>query len=109
MQKLKDWLRTALFIGMLLFCPTMVWAEHTGLGSMAESMVQGPLTIIMNFIDDACYIAGIIMILVGFNKYLRYRQNPQETPISTPIVYFLLGAAVILLPLVYYLVQRANA
>jgi hypothetical protein len=96
---------------MALFCPMMVWAQDgtTGLGSMAESMVQGPLTIIMNFINDACYVAGIIMILVGFNKYLRYRQNPQETPISTPIVYFLLGVAIILLPFVYYLVQRANA
>lgn len=108
MQKLMNWLRTAFFILLALFCPTMVWAE-TGLGSVAESMVQGPLTIIMNFIDDACYVAGIIMLLVGFNKYLRYRQNPQETPISTPIVYVILGVAIILLPFVYYLVQRANA
>lgn len=105
-----DWLRAALFVVIALFCPMMVWArdETTGLGTMAEHMVQGPLTIIMNFIDDACYVAGIIMILVGFNKYLRYRQNPQETPISTPIVYFVLGVAIILLPFVYYLVQRAN-
>ncbi|MGD9108389.1 MAG: hypothetical protein PVI75_04380 [Gammaproteobacteria bacterium] len=108
MQRIINWLRAVFFILIALFCPTMVWAQ-TGLGSMAESMVQGPLTIIMQFIDDACYVAGIILILVGFNKYLRYRQNPQETPISTPIVYFLLGVAIILLPFVYYLVQRANA
>lgn len=90
--------------------PFSAFAEEgpASFGKMAGDMVQGPLTLVMNFMDDACYIAGIVFLLVGFNKYLRYRDNPQETPISTPIVYFVLGAVVVLLPLIYYLVQAAN-
>jgi len=111
-EKLKYWLRAVFFLGMILFCPVIALAEDggvTGFGAMAGQIVQGPLTIVMNFMNDACYVAGVVLLLVGFNKYLRYRQNPQETPISTPIVYFILGVVVILLPFSYYLVQRVNA
>ena len=96
----------------MLFWPLSVFAyndeEATGLGRMASHMIQGPMTILMHFIDDACYVAGIVLLLVGFNKYMRHRQNPQEIPISTPIVYFILGIVIILLPFSYYLVQAVS-
>jgi len=97
----------------MLFWPLSVFAyngddETTGFGTMASHMVQGPMTILMHFIDDACYVAGIVLLLVGFSKFMRYRRNPQETPISTPIVYFILGVLVILLPFSYYLVQAVS-
>jgi len=99
--------------GAVLLFPLQVLADNgddgtTGFGRMAGQLVRGPMTVLMNFMDDACYVAGVILLLVCFNKYLRYRENPQETPISTPIVYLILGVGVILLPLAYYLVQAAN-
>ena len=100
--------------GAILLFPLQVFAYNgggtttTGLGTIAHQMVEGPMTIIMGFMDDACYVAGAVLLLVGFTKFLRYRQNPQETPLSTPIVYAILGIGVILLPWAYYLVQAAN-
>lgn len=106
MKKFIYWCATLLF-------PLQVFAYNgddgtTGFGKMAGQLVQGPMTILMSFMDDACYVAGVVLLLVAFNKYLRYRENPQETPISTPIVYLVLGIGIILLPLAYYLAQAAN-
>jgi hypothetical protein len=96
---------------LLFILPTSVLAQQIkpgGLGSMAGQVVEGPMSILLNFMDDACYVAGIILLVVGFSKYLRHRENPQEVPLSTPIVYIILAVAVILLPLIYYLVQMAG-
>jgi hypothetical protein len=104
--------RFIFWCGAVLLFPLQVLAYDddgtTGFGRMASHLVRGPMTVLMSFMDDACYVAGVILLLVAFNKYLRYRENPQETPISTPIVYLILGIGVILLPLAYYLVQAAN-
>ena len=76
---------------VLAYYPIHSYKKHQGIGDIAGHFVTGPMQIIMKFMDDACYLTGIILLVVGFTKYLRHRRNPQEVPISTPIMYFILA------------------
>ena len=71
------------------------------LGEVSETVIKGPFQIIVEFIDDAFYIAGIVLLIAAIHQFKRHRQCPQEIPISTPIVYLLLALVLILLPLIY--------
>jgi len=70
-------MRKFIFWCAALLFPLQVLAYNddgtTGFGKMAGQLVQGPMTVLMSFMDDACYVAGVILLLFGFNKYLRYR------------------------------------
>lgn len=97
---------------MLFFFAFPVWAEQASsqreLGAMAGQVIEGPMAILYQFMDDACYITGIVLIVIAFGKYMRHRDNPQEVPLSVPIIYLILAICIILLPLTYYLVQIAG-
>jgi hypothetical protein len=86
----------------VFFLSFPVLAVHGGLGGMANQVVQGPLAILWNFMDDACYVAALILFLIGFSKYMHHRRSPQEIPISTPIFYVILAIVMALLPFAYY-------
>ena len=79
--------------------------DSEGLGEMADKLVEGPLYGLYGFMKGVCVVVGVSLLIAAFNKYRWYRRNPQEVPISTPIVYVLLGILMIALPFIYYLVD----
>jgi len=44
------------------------------------------------------YMFGVGFVVAGIMKYPKYRKNPSETPLSSPISLLLLGIALLLLP-----------
>ncbi len=81
---------------------------YDGIGSVADQFANGPLVMVESFMIRACYVMGVVLLIIAFNKYFRYRRNPQETPISTPVLYALFGVIIILLPLAHVLVTKAG-
>jgi hypothetical protein len=105
----KSRLKHLLFSWIIFLSTPFVFAiqpiQAAGLGDLAEKVVEGPLTIILNLVDDTCYILGAGLILASISKYFTHRRSPQMVPISTVFVYLILGILTCLLPLTLYLMN----
>ena len=98
-------IKLSLIIG-LLFVSRLVFADES-LGGISEN-VLGPINILRHLFNIASIVLGIFLLLSAFNRYVRYRQNPQESPLSTVITWALLGVLLIVIPIAYHLSQEAT-
>ena len=86
----------------LLIAVTLLWilpAHAASLGDVAANLfvsVQG----IKSIMDVLCYMTGAGLLLGCFFRFIKYRKNPIEAPLSSVIVLFLTGLIVVLLPLI---------
>lgn len=49
-------------------------------------------------IQGVCYMGGIAMAGIALFKFKAHKDNPQQTPLSVPIVMLLVGAGLLYLP-----------
>lgn len=66
-------------------------AEATG------TLLSGT-SLLTKFFWAACIFTGVYLLTAGFVNYKEHRNNPKLIPLSTVIVYFILGLAVIGIP-----------
>jgi hypothetical protein len=79
------------------------WADYSGgLGAVADN-IRGPFEVARYFFNAGSYVLGIGFLIGGFFRFLKFRYNPQEAPLSSVIVLFLVGVTFILIPLTYQL------
>lgn len=103
-HRLLSWI-IFLFAPFVFATQSLKPIQAAGLGDLAGKIVEGPLTIILNLVDDTCYILGAALILTAINKYFVHRRNPQMVPIGTVITYLILGLLTCLLPFTLYLMN----
>lgn len=70
---------------------------------VAANIAMGPVAVFLNFFYTACYITGAILLINGYAKFRHFRRNPQEMPLSTSLVYIILGIALMLIPFIQYI------
>lgn len=94
---------------VLLFCfycflsMSTAWADYSGgLGEVADN-IRGPFEMARYFFNAGSYVLGIGFLIGSFFRFLKFRYNPQEAPLSSVIMLFLVGIAFILVPLSYQL------
>src|SRR5579883_194003 len=92
----------ALFVLIGIGLSSIAWATEPGLGGVAENIL-GPVDIITQFVGSASIVVGICSLLASFLKYRQHRVNQLVAPLSTIVVLFLIGVALLLLPFVYKL------
>lgn len=96
---LKQLKRASLFIGatISIFLATNAYAAGQSLGDVSKTLtgITGGLGKMMYGVS---FVAGVAFILAGAVQYKYYRDNPQMIRLSTPIMYFLLGLALVALP-----------
>lgn len=68
-------------------------------GDIAVDLVAGPATGLARLMHAVCMIAGVGFLLGSVMQYKQYRDHPTQVRISTPIMLFCLGIALILIPL----------
>lgn len=97
----KSWVSAlAYFTGTLalvLFTESAFAGNTGGVGEVAKT-VTGNLSNIANLIGAAAYVAGIAFALTGLMKFKAHKDNPQQTPLSQPIVLIMIAAGLIFLP-----------
>ncbi|MBU1629115.1 MAG: hypothetical protein KKH06_03435 [Gammaproteobacteria bacterium] len=101
MQRFKSCISRC-FLFLFLFLSFVVYADDVTFGSVSGDIVEGPLTGLRHVISGICYLVGFMFLVVSIKKYIGWRMAPNQLGLSTPLMYFLLGTALILLPLVYY-------
>jgi hypothetical protein len=62
------------------------------------SNIQENVKPIANFLVILSYISGIAFALNGILQFKAYKDNPQQTPLSKPLLYIGIGALLLFLP-----------
>lgn len=97
---------TAVSVLSMLFCG-FVYGQGASLGSISQATL-GPLHFLRYMFNAASVLVGVFMVMTSVARFMRYRQNPQETSLSYVIVLFILGLSLAIAPLLYDLSTAAS-
>lgn len=56
--------------------------------------------ILTKLVWAACIVVGVMLIAAAFTQFQIHRRNPKLVPLTTPVMYLLLGIAAIALPFI---------
>lgn len=77
--------------------------KQQGIGDYASQIIH-PVGILNNFIGSAAIIVGAACLFAAFFRYMQHRVNPVIAPISTVILFLVLGLLLLALPFLYLVV-----
>jgi len=108
--KYRRYLLSSLLTVYLLALSQYVYAyqKDPTLGQAAGNMLE-PAGLLSSGMHKLFYIIGSTLILGAGLQYKNYRDNPTAVRLSTPVVLFLLGTGLILIPLISSLSPGAQA
>lgn len=72
-------------------------AEGVALGDMANTLLVGG-GILTKLMWAVCIIVGIALIAAAFTQFQIHRRNPKLVPLTTPVLYLILGIVAIAIP-----------
>lgn len=101
------WLKIILALCGSLLVTTVFAARETGIGLMANNILE-PVGLIHSFVTAACFIIGGSFLFAAIIKYIEHRRSPLMVPISTVIFLVLGGLALIGLPFMWMLGKYVN-
>lgn len=77
----------------LLFLALPAWAEGSPyLGTLST------LNVIVTLLFALCHVVGIVFMFLSVVYFRRYRQNPNETPLSRVLWTLILGVLIFFVP-----------
>lgn len=111
------------YIGyLLLLLPRVLWADvpvtvnSSGLPSNSQTVggIANNLTTMSDFfstlLNNIFYIIGVALLTASIIKYREFRNNPSQTPLSRPILFFICGLILASVPfMLHYLSARGVA
>ena len=71
--------------------------EGQSLGTVAGTITTS-MTNVAKLITAASYVAGVGFALMGMLKFKAHKDNPQQVPLSQPIVLLAIAAGLVFLP-----------
>lgn len=87
-------------LGLAAFADAATVTGMSGIGAVAgqakKSLVQ-----LAQFITAASYVAGMAFAVGAIAKFKAHKDNPTQVPISMPIVFLFVAAALIFAPMVF--------
>ena len=95
-----------ILIAILSLTTFLVYGDDVTLGTVSNDLL-GPVNAARYVFNAAAFIVGAFLVIGSFNKYLKHRQNPQEAPIGGVIIWFVLGLAMLAIPVLHYLSVKA--
>ncbi len=101
-SQLKSLLSLCGYFGALIglyLVSGLVLADGGGqdLGKVAAN-ITGTMTNVAKLITAASYVAGVGFALMGMLKFKAHKDNPQQVPLSQPIVLLAIAAGLVFLP-----------
>lgn len=79
-----------------IVCATAVFAAED-IAGMAKT-VQEQAGAIAKLMNIAAYVAGVGFALAGVLQFKAHKENPQQTPLSKPVVMIVVAACLLFLP-----------
>lgn len=101
----------------LVYLQGFAWADQVvaslpddnqdNLGGVAANMAT-PIGFVEKVFNGMSVVLGVYMLMSAAVRYKKYRENPQESPISFVIVWVILGIILIVLPFLHHLTFLAS-
>jgi intracellular multiplication protein IcmD len=91
--------KIAMLVGVvgLPLLATAVFAEGGDIVSVATK-VTTQATAIVKLLNVAAYVAGVGFALAGVLQFKAHKENPQQVPLSKPVVMIVVSACLLFLP-----------
>ncbi len=86
-----------LAFGLLAGLSTVAFAEGGDITALA-STVSTEATSIAKLLSITAYVAGVGFALGGILQFKAHKENPQQTPLSKPVVMIVVAACLLFLP-----------
>lgn len=97
---MTKYLKQILALLSLYFFSARCLAQNSeSLGGAIGNLLQ-PLGMLGQLIKVTCIVAGVGFIVGSLVRFKRYRQNPVEAPLSSSIMLFITGLALLALALI---------
>ncbi|BBB69327.1 hypothetical protein UNDYM_5074 [Undibacterium sp. YM2] len=77
--------------------PELAFAQAKSIGQVAMT-ASDSINGVQVMIQGACYMAGVALAGGSMFKFKAHKDNPQQTPLSTPIVMLAVAAGLLYLP-----------
>lgn len=84
-------------LGVFGFYITSVLAAPKDISGIAD-VISGTFESLGKLMIAAAYLAGFGLTIAAIFKFKQHKDNPQQTPMGTPITMLLVGIALIFLP-----------
>lgn len=72
-------------------------AAASDIGQIAQTLSAGG-GVLQKLMWAACIIVGIMLISAAFTQFQIHRRNPKLVPLTTPVMYLILGIVAIAIP-----------
>jgi hypothetical protein len=93
----RDIMLNRLIVVLLCSFPSYVLADGVPLDNAVNTIMIGG-DVLAKVMWAACIIVGIALIAAAFTQFQIHRRNPKLVPLTTPIMYLILGVASIAIP-----------
>ena len=88
-------LKTLMWVILLSFCTFQVFAATI---SSIATTVTTEATAIAKLLSVTAYVAGVGFALAGVLQFKAHKENPQQVPLSKPVVMIVVAACLLFLP-----------
>ncbi len=82
---------------MLMLTPAVLFAAATDITAVATT-VTTQANAIAKLLSVTAYVAGVGFALAGILQFKTHKENPQQTPLSKPVVMIVVAACLLFLP-----------
>jgi intracellular multiplication protein IcmD len=89
--------RFSLLVGLLVCSQVALASGGLNIASVASTM-QTQINSLVSFLIIVSYVCGIGACLISIMQFKAHKDNPQQVPLSKPMVYLVVGAALLFLP-----------
>ena len=96
-MKLKRNVVTTTLAALVAFTPAILLAAGADITSIATT-VTTQATAIAKLLSVTAYVAGVGFALAGVLQFKTHKENPQQTPLSKPVVMIVVAACLLFLP-----------
>lgn len=88
--------KMAVFLG-LIFLSTWVAAQGATIGTLAKNVI-GSLDPLTKLLTAGAYVGGVTFFIVAVFQFKQHKENPQQVPLSKPMMILAMSSALIFLP-----------
>lgn len=88
--------KMAVFLS-LMFLSTWVAAQGATIGTLAKNVI-GSLDPLTKLLTAGAYVGGVTFFIVAVFQFKQHKENPQQFPLSKPMMILAMSSALIFLP-----------
>lgn len=85
-------------LALLVVAGAVFAAEGGGDIASVAAKVKTQATAVATLLNVAAYVAGVGFALAGILQFKAHKENPQQTPLSKPVVMIVVAACLLFLP-----------